>query len=573
MSIQFGGLGSGLPVNEWIDKLVATQKEKIKPLETKKEDLGNSSKALDIIKKSFEKFKTSLSVFTDIRPGTDNDLFSKKTVTSSLSEFVTASGAGKAGLGSYSLFVEQLATNTVTKSEGGVGKLLDKDTKFSEIKGMKEGTVSFTFNGVSKTINVGENDTVEDFMNAFKAEFSDVNVSLSNGSLSFETDTANTFSVGLGNDTSNFKNLLRLADVPPETGDTKKTIRSSSPVSITNADASMVSGAAKLNGAVTAGKFKINGEEFEITAETTINELMNKINGNKTAGVSASYDANTNKITFTSTATGSIGINMEDTGNTGIFNTFKINNTAASTTLGKDAIINLNGSKITSTSNTITNTGYEGLTINLLKAPSPTQQINLNIKEDLTELKKATQTFVDDYNTIMKQVQEATRKDGYLEMDSGLRGIYNELRNISSSVTNPTDKVNLLSQIGISTGKPGMLVSDEAVTLKFNAEDFDKACVNNMDSVRKLFVSSGDGVMDKLLKKTSDSLKETDGYFAARGGTFTKQIKLQDEKVSKAYTDLDTYRERLKKQFNSMDAMIAKLNNQYAGFLANTGQS
>lgn len=583
MSISFGGLGSGLPVNEWIDKLVGVKQAQITPFETKLTKLKNSNSALGIIKTSFETFKSSLTAFTNILNGTTNDIFGKKIATSSSSDYITATVSAKASSGTYNLSVVQMATSTTTKSAGNSGAVLSSTTKFADIKDAKTGTLSFIFNGETKTMEIGEDDTMQDIIDNINTLFDDgaggslVTASIdSNGSFILKTDSSNSFSVGLAGDTSSFKNTLKLSSNPVESGSAIKTISSQSPVSLVKTTVSMVNGDANLSVPINAGTIKINGEEFTIDEGTSISDLVFYINSNKNVGVNAGYDANTNKFTLTSKSTGAIGINMEDNG-TNFFNAMQLSNSASSTTLGNDAIVEINGTRISSTSNTITNTGYDGLTINLLKMPEAGKQITLDVAQDPSDVKKAVQTFVDSYNTIMKQVQEATQKDGYLEMDSSLRSIYTELRMISSSFTDSGNEFNSLAKIGVTTGKVGTAVSDETITLKFDTSVFDEAVASNLDGVKLLFSNKVDGVdigiAGKLLKKTEDSLADVYGYFAARGDTLEKQIKIQNDKITKAYEDLELYRARIKKQFDYMDQAISKMNSQYSSFLTNTGSS
>ncbi len=561
MSIQFSGLGSGMDYTGWIDSLVSVKQSQLKPLDDKLTKLKNSNNALGIIKTQFESFKTALQTFTGVINGSTNDIYNKKTTTSSLKDCLTATTTTRSTVGSYSIHVEQLATRTITKSVGNIGESLDSSTKFSDIKGAQTGTFSFILNGAEKTVEIGAEDTLQDVADKINA-LGGVTASIdSNGKFSIATTASNTISLGLSNDTSNFKTAMKLTTQQTVGGE--KVYTTQGAISTIDANGSLASGGAHLATSINEGTFKINGVDFTIGANTSINDLVATINSNKNVGVQAAFDTSTGTMTLTSTTTGGVGISMQDNG-TNFFNAMSLGQTPDSTTLGQDAIVDINGMRVVSSSNTITNTGYDGLTINLLKMPKDNEVVTLDVTQDSTEVKTAIQKFVEAYNTVLKQIQEATKKDGYLEKDPTLQAMSTQLKQIAGSITNPSGSLNMLSQLGISTAKVGAAIGDDILTLKFvDDEKLDSALKNNLTGIKSLFSNSnGDGVADQLLKKINDTLTLNTGYFAVRSESLTKQIKLQDDRVTKGLEDLEKYRASLTKKFTAMDEAIGKLNNQ-----------
>ena len=333
---------------------------------------------------------------------------------------------------------------------------------------------------------------------------------------------------------------------------------------------------------VSEGTIKINGVEFEITESTALQDLINKINSTEEAKVSAKYDTLTNKLIFTSKETGEFNISLEAEG-TNFFDVFGLTKDGAlaegSQTLGQNAIVTVDGNKIVSSSNTITSesSGISGLTITAKKVTdgsddNKTTEVNLNVESDLTDVKNAIKEFVDAYNKVTEQIKEATAQDGYLEMDINLRGLQSELRNMLSSFVSDNGSFGMLSQIGISTGKAGLSVDDSATTLKFDEEAFDEAWAKDSTSVKNL-ISGGstgnkNGIFDKMVEKVNNTLDVTTGMFAVKSESLSRLISTQEDRITRAYESLDSYESQLTKQFQYMDEMIAKLQQQYSAFLS-----
>ena len=562
MSIQFSGLGSGIDYASWVDQLVAVKAKQLEPLDDKLIKLKNSNAALGVVKTNFENFKNALQAFTNVVSGTTNDIYSKKATTSSMFDCLTASATNRATIGSYTVSIIQLATPTITKSAGSVGEAINPSTKFTDIRGAEKGTFSLIVGGVEKTIEIEANDTLQDVADKINA-LGGVTASIdANGNFALSTADTNSFSVGLATDTSNFRSVMKLTRQPDENGE--KIFANQGVISLVNTNVSLVSGDARLALPINQGTFKINGEEFEIADTTSINDIVYKINTNKNVGVQAAFDANTGTFTLTSATTGGIGISMQDNG-TGFFAAMGLSNNENSTTLGRDAIVEINGTRVTSSSNTITNTGYDGLTLNLTKVPKDNEIIKINVNQDMSEVRTAIQMLVATYNATVNQIQEAVKRGGYLETDMNLRSICDEFRRITASMLSDSGDFNMLAQIGITTGKASSTLSSDIMTLKIDHEMLDEALKNNAQGIKDLFSNSNStGVADLLLKKVNDSLALDIGYFATRADTLQKQIKLQDDRITKGIADLDVYRTRLTRQFRLMDETIGKLNAQLA---------
>ncbi len=582
MSIQFSGLGSGLDFNSWIEQLVEAKKlSTITPLETKKTDLENQSSALSTIKTSFTALQSALKNFTSVISGTSNDIWGKTNVTSSNDAYVSATSSSGLATGNIKISVEQLATSTVAQGTTVPGKLINEDTKYSEVGNnqAKGGTFSFYVDNKKYEIEIDkDNDTLGDIANKINdVSGGKVNAKI-NDDGTFEIAATNGEKISLGGfpDTSNFASIMKLTEATDTGYKSAYTLTSF----LTNKP--LTSEQSGLSQPVSEGTIKINGVEFEITESTALQDLINKINSTEEAKVSAKYDTLTNKLIFTSKETGEFNISLEAEG-TNFFDVFGLTKDGAlaegSQTLGQNAIVTVDGNKIVSSSNTITSesSGISGLTITAKKVTdgsddNKTTEVNLNVESDLTDVKNAIKEFVDAYNKVTEQIKEATAQDGYLEMDINLRGLQNELRNMLSSFVSDNGSFGMLSQIGISTGEAGLSVDDSATTLKFDEKAFDEAWAKDSTSVRNL-ISGGttgnkNGIFDKMVEKVNNTLDVTTGMFTVKSDSISRLLSAQEDRITRAYESLDAYETQLTRQFQYMDEMIAKMQQQYSAFLS-----
>ncbi len=582
MSIQFSGLGSGLDFASWIEELVAAKKAtSVTPLETKKTELQNQSSALNTIKTSFSTLQSALKNFTSVITGTDNDIWGNTKITSSADKYVSATSTSGLATGDIKVSVEQLATNTVAQSTLNPGKIINEDTLYSQVGNnqSKGGTFSFYVDNKRYEIEIDRNkDTMGDIVNKINdAAGGKVEAKINeDGTFEISSTGGEKISVGSFSDTSNFTSILKLTD------STDTSVKSAYVQSSFLTNKAMSSEESGLKETVTSGTIKINGVEFEINEKTSLQDLINKINTTEDAKVSAKYDTLTNKLIFTSKETGEFNISLEAEG-TNFFDVFGLTKDGAladgSQTLGQNAILTVNGNKIVSSSNTVTSesTGINGLTINALKVTDGSgedkvSEVTLNAKSDLTEVKSAIKEFVDAYNKITNQIDEATAQDGYLKMDINMRSIQNELRNIVGSIVSDNGAFGMLSQIGISTGEAGLDVSNSATTLVFDEEKFDEAWAKDSNSVKNLISGgySGDktGIFDQMLAKVENALDPTNGMFAVKSDSISRLISTQEDRITRAYSSLDSYESQLTKQFQYMDEMISKMQQQYSSFIS-----
>lgn len=154
------------------------------------------------------------------------------------------------------------------------------------------------------------------------------------------------------------------------------------------------------------------------------------------------------------------------------------------TSAARDAIIHVDGIKVSSATNTITD-AIAGVSINLKKAEAGTTA-SLNVKQDKSSATSAVEGFVNAFNSLVGTVNQLsgydaeTRQAGVLIGDSTLRSVMGQIRStLGNPVGNPDSPFRALVDLGIQTEIDGTLSLDKS---KLTA-----ALESNFDDVGKLF--------------------------------------------------------------------------------------
>lgn len=610
MTTTITGLGSGFDIDSWVSQLVsAKESSTVKPLKTKLSTLETKNQAVSALQSKYTSLQSALQTFTRTIYNSSSDMWSNTKIKSSNEAYATASSSGSVASANVDLKIEQVATSTVAKSAHSLG-LSSKDdilnTKFTNLANSqaKDGTFSMFLDGKQYEIKIEESDKVSDVIDKIKtvsddkiqASIDDDGIftikayskeTLEDGSVRYEENKNSNLALGSNGDTSNMLTALKLYNK-----DGSSSISSAYPVQKIKTSVAMMNEESGLTGLkfydengnpATKGTVTINGVDFEIDENTSLNNLIQKINGNSKANVKASYDSLTNKISLTSTQTGQSSISLSESG-TNLLNVLGLTEgegeneviAQGSQTLGQNAIVYINDNKVVSTSNTITgeSSGIANLSITIKKPtsdysnnPDDEQSINLNIDPDYTKVKESLKTFVDAYNAAVTSTKSAVKSDGAIGSDSSLNAVLNSLRSLTSSVGSNDGLYSMLSQIGISTSKT------DTTQLSIDEEKLDEALNKNFDSVKKLLsdgatATEDNGLFDKLLTSVNNALDSDRGYFSKKTESLESQISLMNTRIERASTSLTNYQTRITKQFNAMDSTLSSLNNQYSAFSA-----
>ena len=162
---------------------------------------------------------------------------------------------------------------------------------------------------------------------------------------------------------------------------------------------------------------------------------------------------------------------------------------------GQDANITIDGTIITSDSNTIDDV-IAGVTLNLL-AVETDKTVNMTISRDYNTIKSSVQGLLDSYNGILAEIadqtfyDEETQTAGPLQGDSTLSSIKSNLQNIVvSAITGLPTTINALSLIGINAR---IDYSDPKNNGQLTIDDdlFKDAFEDNFHGLKRIFVAEG----------------------------------------------------------------------------------
>jgi len=344
--------------------------------------------------------------------------------------------------------------------------------------------------------------------------------------------------------------------------------------------------------------FKINGKEFTVGHDKSLNDLVKEINGAK-IGVSAFYDAATQKVSFASTVTGEGKLEIDDTDGF-LADVLKIDtadiksdaNPNGSFYAGKDAKFVLNGLETTRSSNTFTISGVEFS----LKAEGSTR---VSSTADTDKVFDTIKNFVDKYNELLTKSNEQLvekryrnykpltaeqkadmsdkeielwdekAKSGLLRGDSMLSGIMSDMRSLMSNDVKGLDEgaISALFEIGIQSNS-----YEDRGFLHIDEKKLRKAIEEKPQEVIDLFTKQSknkneQGIGTRLYTAVNDSL----GSLVEKAGRpdstvdqsfISKEIKRYDEQLAAFERRLFEVENRYWAQFTAMENALSSMNSQ-----------
>ena len=569
MSITIKGLGSGLDYATWIDQLVGVQQQKIDKVVAQQSQVNTEKTAMTTVKNNYQSLYDTIQNFKDTVVA--KDVFAQKTATSS-SDAVTATVTAYSTAQNINVNVRQLATSTVAKSVGTVAAFVDNNTKLSEIAegAIKDGSFSVYVNNQKYTIDVTSETTVGNVLDALN-DIEGVDATLTDGKLKIQGENHATVSVGSSADTTNFTDVFSLVR------DTATGVYSSSKsVFATSVSKPLVS-TNFASGQVTEGTFKIGSKEFTIDSSTTMESLVASINKGG-AGVTAYWDKNSGQFSLTSTTEGAVNINIE-AGSSNFTDIMGLTVTEGGTskladgsqTLGTNAVLTINGTEITSASNTVNSdvTGITGLTLKLNNTTSSTAKVTIGA--DTSKAEEAILKFVNSFNTAIENTDIATASEtGTLHGETLLVSLRNIVRQGVTAKSDATGPYKSLADIGITTGAFSVDTSKATNKLEIDTEKLKKALAEDPEAVRELFVGSKNtgakGLTSKFEGTLESYLDPVKGYFSTRIKSYDREISDYDKKISTMERKLTDYQAQLEAKFQAMDELISKLQNQSSVF-------
>ena len=578
MSISFSGLASGLDTSGWVEALVSVKQEKVTSLKTDLVGIQNEKSTLTTTRAVFNDLRTALEKLTDRKFGGTFDLFGKSIAKSSNDSIFTATATGDALRQDYDISVQQLATFTKALSKETVSAVADDSTTLSSL-GITEGSLTVFVDGNKTTVDIEKETTLGDL----KEKLTEAGIKTeidSEGVLKFSAlEEGKTINIGVTTDTSNIVSLTGLSK--QEDG----SYISTNSLFKANVSSKLTSEGSGFNTQITAGTFTIGDAEFTITDKTTLSSLINEINNSEKAQATAYWDDATGKLSITSKKEGASYINIE-AGTSNFTDVMKLTATerdadgnitssrmfTEAQELGQNALFTINGTSMTSTSNTVSSdiSRISGVTLTLKKVSTEDDgTTKLSISQDTSGLVDAVKSFVNAYNNMLSKVNEVTAQGADLHGETSLTSLTRTLKNYASSGNDSNGGAyRLLAEIGISTGEADASnLSENTGKLVFDEKKFLQAMEENPESVEAI-LGGENGVLAMMENTVEQSLKASVGFFDVKQTTLDADIRKMEDKIKKQQTKVSTYQAQLEKKFGNMELVIAQMQQNYSSFLA-----
>jgi flagellar hook-associated protein 2 len=223
------------------------------------------------------------------------------------------------------------------------------------------------------------------------------------------------------------------------------------------------------------------------------------------------------------------------------------------TQAAKNASLTIDGVTFERSSNTITD-ALPGVTFDLKNKTLAAEDLVLSTDTSATAKKLG--DFVTAYNDVMKvlrqnlNIGEATDRTKTLGGDGALRSLQGTMMSLVSSIANPGSVIKSLAELGIKSGSDAMLSIDQS--------RLTKAIASDPSAVNELFQKATSGISDKLTSLVTSYTDSSTGILVSKSKSYDKTVKQIDQQIQSLQLRLDSYRDKLVKQFSAMETVVSK---------------
>lgn len=431
--VSFPGIASGIDYNSIITKLTSLTLSQNVSLNQQVATLNAANSELIKINGLLQGVQNSLASLSS--PNLFNSFSALSSNLSAATAQSVATSSAPAIPGTYTISSTTLATASSVKGSATAGHSIKDVITSGPYSGSASDTVplansyasitpsngtgtsgTITVDGITVSYNVNV-DSLQAILSRIQTavQTKDATFTASvnaSGVVSFQS-TSQPISVGAATDQGNLLQVLKISDA--------QVVNAANSGSVTGtSDVGGISQTAALNGTsaanfktpVTSGFFTINGVAITIdSAGDNVASILAKINASS-AGVTATFNSDTNQISLTSKTTGPQSIVVGASGDTSNFLTAAGLTSAAgaSSTTGTQASVTVqtaSGSSQTyySNSNQVTN-AIQGVQLNLVSATAT--PFTVSVGQDSTQLVAAVNSFVSAYNSAVSEINTAS---------------------------------------------------------------------------------------------------------------------------------------------------------------------
>lgn len=305
---------------------------------------------------------------------------------------------------------------------------------------------------------------------------------------------------------------------------------------------------------------------IDVSATDSLTDIMNKINKSDDNNDVTATIVNGElgpQLVLGSKKTGEdnqISVTATDVGaGTGLSDAFSM----TELTPAQNAIVYVDGVKVVSDSNTL-DKAITGVSLTLTAADVD-KTTTLTLTKDTDKTKTAIGGFVESYNSLMTTIQNLTKYDaktkqaGILQGDALPRSIQSQLRTMVSSEFDTSDGKQVLANLGIKTTQQGLLEIDST--------KLTEALKNDKGAITELFTTENTGLSARM-SGLVDTYIKSGGIIDGRDNSLDEQLERIADSREQLSTRMAAYSDRLYKQFNAMDLVVANLNSQSSMLLS-----
>ncbi len=360
------------------------------------------------------------------------------------------------------------------------------------------------------------------------------------------TSTTGTLLLGASNDTSNFLQVMQLAN------NGTATTESASALGVLKVNSVLNDSGLKTLPA-SNGSFSVNGVpiSYDLTKDS-LTSVLNRIT-NSTAGVTATYDSANDRVVFTNKTTGDVGLGLvEDPG--GLLTSLGV--AGAAVTRGSNAEFTVDGGPtLFSMTNTLDSSvhGITGLSVTVNTESTQT----LNVQSDTSSMQTAVQDYIDKFNAVQDLIEENTKVTiagtkttaAILANNQEIQSWGRKLRSMAfNQVADVIGTVKDMDDLGLDfDGINGHILIK-------NAGKLNAALADHPDDVQSYFSSGGKGLVPQMYSMLTDMMK-SDSTQQENIRRSTTSINAQ---IATMQARIDNEREKLTNSFIQMlDAQSA----------------
>ena len=478
---SIAGINSGLDTNAIVEAMIEFGRANAYVLEAQQAEKGNIITALKALEAKMLGLKAQLSQLN--RTAT----FEKTSVTVSDSDYLSATGSGKVGLGQYDIQILSLARNHQIAGRG-------VDSQDESIMGV--GTIDIQFGtGAVRSITI---DNTSNSLIGIKNAINDADIGVTATIINDGSDT-NAYRLVLSGDLTGRENSIEITsnliggtDLNFETSSfdsPEKTLTAAGSSSIIS-----LGGSAAFTGAEhKTYTFTVQGSGEQTIGSGTI--TIDWTDGTNSGSIEV--DAASTEVELTGAGADGLWLDF----GAGILTAgdeFEVSTFTPILQEASDAKVSMGSAggtgspiTVTSSSNTITDL-IAGVTLILKKETDPGDSVGIEAKPDTAGIRSKIESFISSYNAVVEFIDDQndydpdTGRTGVLFTDSSVWMMQRSLRSIvGRAVPGLEGEFNQLYAIGIRTNASGKLVVTDGS--KLNA-----ALENNIDEVVRLFAPSGD---------------------------------------------------------------------------------